>query len=229
MTSDIPLWQNVTTNTHVGLCCSKFNPRQGFFLFLYSTFDTFCKQSAFTGILYIHLHLDRISKCSLEKTSYWQKHLLLAAGMDYGGSELSDSSSGYWSVNHSNRSPTPSPPITEPEGSLMSTDEGLNMELEQVLFEEPAPRRRRVSWPLTYVCPSCWELQVGADCFLCYRTWWRWPTGVCGPAVGRFWPPWWGSIRCLTMCVIYGSAAKTTLTKLDGCSGQSTETVYWSS
>lgn len=80
-----------------------------------------------------------------------------AAGMDYGGSELSDSSSGYWSVNHSNRSPTPSPPITEPEGSLMSTDEGLNMELEQVLFEEPAPRRRRNLVKVAYRClwPSC--------------------------------------------------------------------------
>jgi len=69
--------------------------------------------------------------------------------MECAGGELSDSgSSGYWSVGHSNGSPAPSPPITEADGSLaMPSDEGLDMELEQVLFEEPAPRKRKVSRP----------------------------------------------------------------------------------
>lgn len=67
--------------------------------------------------------------------------------MDCGGGELSDSgSSGYWSVGHGNRSPAPSPPIAEPDISPATPpDEGLDMELEQVLFDEPAPRKRRVS------------------------------------------------------------------------------------
>lgn len=67
--------------------------------------------------------------------------------MDYGGSELSDSgSSGYWSVGQGNGSPAHSPPIPEPDASPASPpDEGLDMELEQVLFDEPAPRKRRVS------------------------------------------------------------------------------------
>lgn len=67
--------------------------------------------------------------------------------MDCGGSEFSDSgSSGYWSVGHAHGSPAPSPPITEPDaGPATPPDEGLDMELEQVLFDEPAPRKRRVS------------------------------------------------------------------------------------
>lgn len=68
--------------------------------------------------------------------------------MDCGGGELSDGgSSGYWSVGHGNGSPAPSPPITEPAAHSPTTppDEGLDMELEQVLFDEPAPRKRRVS------------------------------------------------------------------------------------
>lgn len=67
--------------------------------------------------------------------------------MDCGGGELSDGgSSGYWSVGHTNGSPAPSPPIAEPGTSPTAPpDEGLDMELEQVLFDEPAPRKRRVS------------------------------------------------------------------------------------
>lgn len=67
--------------------------------------------------------------------------------MDCGGSELSDSgSSGYWSVGHANRSPAPSPPVAEPDvGPATPPDEGLNMEMDQVLFDEPAPRKRKVS------------------------------------------------------------------------------------
>lgn len=67
--------------------------------------------------------------------------------MDGAGGELSDSSSsGYWSVGHSNRSPAPSPPMAELAVSPATPpDEGLDMEMEQVLFDEPAPRKRRVS------------------------------------------------------------------------------------
>lgn len=67
--------------------------------------------------------------------------------MDCGSSELSDSgSSGYWSVGNSNGSPAPSSPLTEPAVSpAVPSDEGLDMEIEQVLFDEPAPRKRRVS------------------------------------------------------------------------------------
>lgn len=72
---------------------------------------------------------------------------VLAPPMDCGGGELSDSgSSGYWSVGRSNGSPAPSPTIAEPAISPATPpDEGLDMELEQVLFDEPAPRKRRVS------------------------------------------------------------------------------------
>ncbi|KAM9860674.1 zinc finger protein 395-like [Aulostomus maculatus] len=82
-----------------------------------------------------------------------------APGADCGGSELSDSgSSGYWSVGHGNRSPTPSSPMTEPNFNLATPpDEGLEMEMEQVLFSEPAPRRRRNSANVAYRClwPGC--------------------------------------------------------------------------
>lgn len=74
-------------------------------------------------------------------------------------SELSDCSSGYWSVGHSRGSPAASPPITEPDGAPVTPpDEGLSMELEeQVLFEEPAPRRRRNSEHAAFKClwPGC--------------------------------------------------------------------------
>ncbi|CAJ1049958.1 zinc finger protein 395a [Xyrichtys novacula] len=79
--------------------------------------------------------------------------------MDCGGGELSDSgSSGYWSVGHSNGSPAPSSPVAEPAVSPVAPpDEGLDMEIEQVLFEEPAPRKRRNSVKTAYRClwPSC--------------------------------------------------------------------------
>ncbi|KAM7405610.1 hypothetical protein PAMP_000045 [Pampus punctatissimus] len=79
--------------------------------------------------------------------------------VDFGAGELSDSgSSGYWSVGHGNGSPAPSPPITDPDVSLATPpDEGLDMELEQVLFNEPAPRKRRNSVKVAYRClwPTC--------------------------------------------------------------------------
>lgn len=80
-------------------------------------------------------------------------------GSECGGGELSDSgSSGYWSLDCGNGSPAPSPPITDPEGSLATApDEGLEMELEQVLFDEPARRKRRDLVKVVYRClwPSC--------------------------------------------------------------------------
>ncbi|XP_070817955.1 zinc finger protein 395-like isoform X3 [Chaetodon trifascialis] len=79
--------------------------------------------------------------------------------MDCGGGELSDGgSSGYWSVGRTNGSPAPSPPIAEPAvRPTTPPDEGLDMELEQVLFDEPAPRKRRNSVKAAYRClwPSC--------------------------------------------------------------------------
>ncbi|KAM8762973.1 zinc finger protein 395a [Acanthopagrus schlegelii] len=79
--------------------------------------------------------------------------------MDCGGGELSDGgSSGYWSIGHGNGSPAPSPPIADAAVSPTTpSDEGLDMELEQVLFDEPAPRRRRNSVKAAYRClwPSC--------------------------------------------------------------------------
>ncbi|XP_041711400.2 zinc finger protein 395 isoform X2 [Coregonus clupeaformis] len=86
-----------------------------------------------------------------------------STGMECGGGELSDSgSSGYWSCDRGYRSPAPSPPITETEGHSLATptDEGLEMELEQVLFDEPAPRKRRNSVKVAYRClwPNCGKI-----------------------------------------------------------------------
>uniref|UniRef100_A0A3P8RL46 Zinc finger protein 395a n=1 Tax=Amphiprion percula TaxID=161767 RepID=A0A3P8RL46_AMPPE len=79
--------------------------------------------------------------------------------IDCSGSDFSDSgSSGYWSVGHAPSSPMPSPPIAEPDAAVAPpTDEGLDMELEQVLFDEPAPRKRRNSVKAVFRClwPSC--------------------------------------------------------------------------
>ncbi|XP_072235945.1 zinc finger protein 395a isoform X2 [Leuresthes tenuis] len=82
-----------------------------------------------------------------------------AFSMDCGCSELSDSgSSGYWSIGHATGSSAPSSPAAEPEGGATAlTDEGLDMELDQVLFDEPAPRKRKNSVKVAYRClwPSC--------------------------------------------------------------------------
>nr|XP_020458319.1 zinc finger protein 395-like [Monopterus albus] len=54
--------------------------------------------------------------------------------------------------------PAPSPPLAEPDAGLATpSDEGLDMELEQVLFDEPAPRKRKNSVKVAYRClwPSC--------------------------------------------------------------------------
>ncbi|KAG5265368.1 hypothetical protein AALO_G00241630 [Alosa alosa] len=76
------------------------------------------------------------------------------SGVECGGGELSDSgSSGYWSSDHGNTSPAPSPTIEETDrGAVPPTDEGLDMELEQVLFDEPAPRKRKNSVKIAYRC-----------------------------------------------------------------------------
>lgn len=77
--------------------------------------------------------------------------------MDCGGSELSDGgSSGYWSVGHGAGSPEPAvSPATPP-------DEGLDMEMEQVLFDEPAARKRRVR--MFY---SCFTGSILTFSFIC--------------------------------------------------------------
>lgn len=99
-----------------------------------------------------------LSSLSCSPRLHSAAHQDSTAATDCGGGELSDCSSGYWSVGHNNGSPAPSPPITEPEVGLATPpDEGLSMELEQVLFEEPAPRRRRNSVKVAYRClwPNC--------------------------------------------------------------------------
>ncbi|XP_023681101.1 zinc finger protein 395a [Paramormyrops kingsleyae] len=87
-----------------------------------------------------------------------KEHAPASCGVECGGGELSDSgSSGCWSWDRGS-SPAPSPPIAEGDGAQAPcADEGLEMELEQVLFEEPAPRKRRNSVKVGYRClwPNC--------------------------------------------------------------------------
>lgn len=76
-----------------------------------------------------------------------------SADMECGGGELSDSgSSGYWSWDHGNVSPAPSPSVTEMDSS---PDEGLHMELEQ--GEELTAKKPKSSFRGVYKClwPSC--------------------------------------------------------------------------
>ncbi|XP_054617279.1 zinc finger protein 395b isoform X2 [Dunckerocampus dactyliophorus] len=76
-----------------------------------------------------------------------------SADMECGGGELSDSgSSGYWSWDHGNVSPAPSPSVPEMDSS---PDEGLNMELEQ--GEELHAKKPKGSFKGLYKClwPSC--------------------------------------------------------------------------
>lgn len=73
--------------------------------------------------------------------------------MECGGGELSDSgSSGYWSWDHGNVSPAPSPSVTEMDSS---PDEGLQMEAEQ--GEELSAKRLKSSFRGVYKClwPNC--------------------------------------------------------------------------
>lgn len=75
------------------------------------------------------------------------------ADMECGGGELSDSgSSGYWSWDHGNVSPAPSPSVTEMDSS---PDEGLQMELEQ--GDELNAKKPKSSFRGVYKClwPSC--------------------------------------------------------------------------
>lgn len=76
-------------------------------------------------------------------------------GIENGGSELSDG--GYWSCDHGNGSPAPSPPIEETDKSNPHADEGLDMEMDQMLFNEPTPRKRKNSVKVAYRClwPNC--------------------------------------------------------------------------
>ncbi|XP_045917261.1 zinc finger protein 395b isoform X1 [Micropterus dolomieu] len=73
------------------------------------------------------------------------------ADMECGGGELSDSgSSGYWSWDHGNVSPAPSPSVTEMDSS---PDEGLHMEQ----GEELHAKKPKSSFRGVYKClwPSC--------------------------------------------------------------------------
>ncbi|XP_074541588.1 zinc finger protein 395b isoform X2 [Halichoeres trimaculatus] len=76
-----------------------------------------------------------------------------SADMECGGGELSDSgSSGYWSWDHGNVSPAPSPSVAEMDSS---PDEGLHMELEQ--GDEHNAKKPKSSFRAVYKClwPSC--------------------------------------------------------------------------
>lgn len=66
----------------------------------------------------------------------------MSNGTDSTGSEMSDG--GYWSCDHGNSSPAPSPPDAEADRTP-PVDDGLDMEMDQVLFDEPAPRKRKVN------------------------------------------------------------------------------------
>lgn len=82
-----------------------------------------------------------------------------SGGIDCGSSEVSDG--GYWSCDHGNNSPAPSPPIEESDRALVPpVDEGLEMEMENVLFDEPAPRKRKNSVKVAYRClwPKCGKI-----------------------------------------------------------------------
>uniref|UniRef100_A0A8C5G3Q7 Zinc finger protein 704-like n=1 Tax=Gouania willdenowi TaxID=441366 RepID=A0A8C5G3Q7_GOUWI len=82
-----------------------------------------------------------------------------APPMDTGSSEHSDDGScGYWSIGHPHSSPGSfSPKADSDSDQVTPPDEGLVMELNEVLFDEPAPRRRRNSVKASYRClwPSC--------------------------------------------------------------------------
>ncbi|XP_016125171.1 zinc finger protein 395-like [Sinocyclocheilus grahami] len=79
-------------------------------------------------------------------------------GMENGGGELSDG--GYWSCDHGNGSPAPSPPIAEMDTSAPLVDEGLDMELDQMLFNKPTARKRKNSVKVAYRClwPNCGKI-----------------------------------------------------------------------
>lgn len=84
---------------------------------------------------------------------------LLPGDMECCGGDLSDSgSSGYWSWDHGNVSPAPSPSVNEMDRSPgRPTDEGLHMELDQGACEEPEARRCKSLSRGAYRClwPGC--------------------------------------------------------------------------
>ncbi|KAM4521895.1 zinc finger protein 395b isoform 2-T3 [Odontesthes bonariensis] len=100
----------------------------------------------------------KLGRCIKESAFIHFLHTLLAGSsssidMESGGGELSDSgSSGYWSWDHSNVSPAPSPSVTEIDSC---PDEGLHMELEQ--GEELTAKKPKSSFRSVYKClwPSC--------------------------------------------------------------------------
>uniref|UniRef100_A0A8C5G3G0 Zinc finger protein 704-like n=1 Tax=Gouania willdenowi TaxID=441366 RepID=A0A8C5G3G0_GOUWI len=78
-----------------------------------------------------------------------------APPMDTGSSEHSDDGScGYWSIGHPHSSPGSfSPKADSDSDQVTPPDEGLVMELNEVLFDEPAPRRLKASYRCLW--PSC--------------------------------------------------------------------------
>ncbi|GAA6088052.1 zinc finger protein 395a isoform X1 [Tachysurus ichikawai] len=78
-------------------------------------------------------------------------------GTDSTASEMSDG--GYWSCDHGNNSPAASLPDAEADRTP-PVDDGLDMEMDQMLFDEPAPRKRKNSVKVAYRClwPNCGKI-----------------------------------------------------------------------
>ncbi|XP_052010144.1 zinc finger protein 395a [Xyrauchen texanus] len=93
----------------------------------------------------------------IQNSAQWSVATALC-GMENGGGEQSDA--GYWSCDHGNGSPAPSPPIAEVDKSAPLADEGLDMELDQMLFNEPMPSKRKNSLKVAYRClwPNCGKI-----------------------------------------------------------------------
>lgn len=72
-------------------------------------------------------------------------------------SEMSDG--GYWSCDHGNSSPAASPPDAEADRTP-PVDDGLDMEMDQMLFDEPASRKRKNSVKVAFRClwPNCGKI-----------------------------------------------------------------------
>lgn len=94
----------------------------------------------------------------------------MSNGTDSTASEMSDG--GYWSCDHGNNSPAASLPDAEADRTP-PVDDGLDMEMDQMLFDEPAPRKRKVNpffWSCRDLKKCCGGLNCIPVCFISFRT-----------------------------------------------------------
>lgn len=132
---------------------------------------THCQLDMMACLQYLHLRpFEATEKSSFLTTSFESSRFPAGssspADMECGGGELSDSgSSGYWSWDHGNVSPAPSPSVTEVDSS---PDEGLHMELEQAeeLNAKKPKVRRHVPLNDCSVCLALYHLS-GTSPVLC--------------------------------------------------------------